>query len=188
MHSLFCTYPCTHETLQLTIWRVEQSVWDSTVRGEWEYCRECHTVTAFHSSETRFLRFVNQLLQTFCALDICRALTGTYPAYIADVLSSYYHTRLVLGGLHIARTDSTLLDNIYRKVHSFEIGPFKFRLTEWLEYEHFPDYSIYDITHECVTITVHITTVDVSAYCGYRSNINLAEFILGIYICICCQM
>jgi len=106
---------------------------------------------------------VNQLLQTFCALDICRALTGTYPAYIADVLSSYYHTRLVLGGLHIARTDSTILDNIYRKVHSFEIGPFMFRLIEWLEYESFSDYSIYDITHEGMTFPFEITVVDVSA-------------------------
>jgi len=35
------------------------------------------------------LRFVRHLLQTFCELDICCGLTGTYPAYIAGVLTSY---------------------------------------------------------------------------------------------------
>jgi len=52
-----------------------------------------------------------------------------------------------------------------------------FRLTEWLEYESFPDYSIYDITYEGVTIPFQINIVDVSAHCGSRSSINLAEFI-----------
>jgi len=28
------------------------------------------------------LRFVNRLLETFCAQDICCAFTGNYPAYI----------------------------------------------------------------------------------------------------------
>jgi len=123
------------------------------------------------------LRFVNKLLQTFCALDICCYLKGTYPAYIAGVLSFYYRTRLVVGGLHIIRTDSTILDNIYRRVHRFEIGTFRFRLTEWLEYERFPDYSIYDLTHEGVTVPFQITILDVCAQCGSPSSINLAEFI-----------
>jgi len=43
------------------------------------------------------LRFVNQLLHTFCAPDMCCALTATYPAFIAGVLSSYYRKRLVVG-------------------------------------------------------------------------------------------
>ena len=123
------------------------------------------------------LRFVNKLLQTFCALDICCYLKGTYPAYIAGVLSFYYRTRLVVGGLHIIRTDSTILDNIYRRVHRFEIGTFRFRLTEWLVYERFPDYSIYDFTHDGVPVSFQITILDVSEQCGSQSSINLEQFI-----------
>jgi len=129
-------------------------------------------LTHFTPVRLDHLRFVNRLLETFCALDTFCAITGTYPAYIAGVLNSCYRTRPAVGELHVARTDSTILDSIYRKVHSFEIGPFEFRLTEWLEYENFPDYSIYDITHEGVTITVHNTIFDVSVYCGSQSNIN----------------
>ena len=80
-----------------------------------------------------------------------------------------------MGELHIARTDSHILDNIYREVHTFEIGPFELSLTEKLEYENFPDYSIYETIHVVVTVSVHITIVDVSVYCG--SNINFTEFI-----------
>jgi len=108
------------------------------------------------------LRFVNRLLESFRALNICCFITGTYPAYIAGVLIAFYRTRPAVGELNIARTDSAILDSIYRKVHSIQIGHFEFSLTEWLEYENFPDYSIYDITHEGVTVTVHINIVDIS--------------------------
>ena len=45
-----------------------------------------------HFTPTRLehLLFVHQLLQKFCELDICCTITGTYPAYIAGVLTSYY--------------------------------------------------------------------------------------------------
>ena len=123
------------------------------------------------------LHFVNRLLETFCALDICCAITGTYPAYIAGVLNSYFRTRPAVGGLQIARTNTPILGTIYSKRHTFDIVAFEFRLTEWLEYENIPDYSIYDITHEGMTVTDHFTTVDVPVHCGSHSNINLAEFI-----------
>jgi len=73
-------------------------------------------------------------LKTFCALDICCALVGTYPAYIAGVLSSHYIDRLRLNQLYIARTDSPILDNIYRKFPTFEMGHFRFRITAEDEY------------------------------------------------------
>ena len=79
------------------------------------------------------LRFVNRLLETFCTPYNSCALTGTFPAYTAGVLNSNYRTRL-----YIARTDSSTLATIYRKVHSFEISYFVFGLTEWLDYELFP--------------------------------------------------
>jgi len=61
------------------------------------------------------LRFVSHLLQIFCELDTGCALTGTNPAYIAGVLTSYYRTRPLICGIHIARTVSIILDIIYRK-------------------------------------------------------------------------
>jgi len=178
---LFCRYPSTHATSWHTIWRVEHSETQHFLVYR-NIAENAIWLPHFTPVRINHLRFVNQLLQTFCALDICCALTGNYPAYIAGVLSSYYCTRLVIGGLHIARTDSTILENIYRKVRTFEIGPLEFRLTEWLEYESFPDYSMYDITHEGVMVPFQITIVDVSAYCGSRSSIDLAEF---IWECVC---
>jgi len=123
------------------------------------------------------LRLISRFLETFCPLDVCCDCTGTYPAYIACVLSSHYFQGPGVGELHVARTDSGILNNIYRKLHTFEIGPFEFSLTTWLECETFFDYSINEITHEGVSVPVHITIVDVSVYCGSQSSINLAEFI-----------
>ena len=115
-------------------------------------------------------------------MDSYCALTGTYPAYVAGVLVSHYRARPVIRGLHIARTPSTIVDNIYRKAHIDVIGPFQFRRTEWLEYEGFPDFSIYDITFQGVTVSFSMTIVDVSTSCGSSSSINLTEFIWE-YVC-----
>jgi len=98
-----------------------------------------------------YLGFVIRLLET-CALDICCALVGTYPAYIVGVLSSHYTDRLRVSQLCIGRTDSPILDNSYRKLPSFEIGPFRFSITTEEDYASFPDYSVYKITHGGVTI------------------------------------
>jgi len=95
-------------------------------------------LTHFSPVGLEHLRFVNRLLETSSALDICCAITGNYPAFIAGVLNSYYRTRPAVGVLNIARTDSSLLDNIYRKLHTLEFGHFDFHLTEWLEYKNFP--------------------------------------------------
>jgi len=51
----------------------------------------------------------------------------------------------------MAKTDSPILDNLQRKLHKFEIGTFRFRMTAEEEYANFPDLSIYEITHEVVT-------------------------------------
>jgi len=71
---------------------------------------------------------------------------------------------------------------MYSKADTFVIGPFQFRLTEWDEYEAFPDFSTYDITFEIVTVPFSITIVDVSTYCGSNTSINLTNFIWE-YIC-----
>jgi len=135
-------------------------------------------LTHFTPARRDHLGFVNLLLKEFCSMDICCALVGTYPAYIAGVLSSYYVDELRVSQLCIARTDSPILENIYRKVPSFTIGPYKFHLNkEDDEYASFPDYSVYEITHDGVTVPFHFTVVDVAVKCGSKSNINLAEFI-----------
>ena len=139
--------------------------------------RNAVCLTHFIPERLDHLRFVKRLLETFCTSDICCAFIGTYAAYIAGVFISNYSTRLALGEFHIARTDSATLDSLYRKLHIFEIGPFEFPLTAWLEYESFLDYSIYEITYEVVSVPFHITIGDVSVYCGSQSSMNLAEFI-----------
>jgi len=80
----------------------------------------------FTPTRSGHLHFVNRLLKTFCELDICCTVTGTYPTYIAGALTSYYYTRPVLGTLYIARKTSILQDNIYRKANAFEICDFQF--------------------------------------------------------------
>ena len=147
-------------------------------------------VTAIHSRETRPFIICNQLLQTFCKLDICCTITGTYPAYIAGVLASFYNTAPCIGGLHIARTSSSILENFYRKAETFVIEPFQFRITERQEYHVFPDFSTYEITFEDVTLAFTVTIIDVETfygepvYCGSKSNINFSEFIWEYLCCI----
>ena len=109
---------------------------------EKQYCGIRSVVTHFTPARRDHLGFVNLLLKEFCALDICCALVGTYPAYIGGVLSSHYVDRLRLSQLCIARTDSPIIDNIYRKFPNFDIGPFKFHLTAEDEYANFLDYSV----------------------------------------------
>ena len=139
-------------------------------------------VTVFHPTRSEHLHFVNRLLKTFCELDICCTVTGTYPAYIAGALTSYYYTRPVIGTLYIARTTSMLMDNIYRKAYAFEICDFQFVRNDWLINENFPDQSIYAITLEDVTVNFSLTVVDVSVPCGSKSSINFTQFVWD-YIC-----
>ena len=135
------------------------------------------------------LSFVHRLLQTFCELDIYCTITGNYPAYIVGVLTSFYNTYPCIGGLHITRTSSSILENLYRKAETFAIKRFQFRIEERQEYDAFPDFSTYDITFEDVTLAFSVTIIDVETfygepvYCGSKSNINFSEFILEYMCC-----
>jgi len=141
-----------------------------------------HTVWLPHFTPTRLdhLPFEHRLLQTFWELYICCTSTGTYPAYIASVLTSYYNSTPCIGGLHIARTSSSILDNFYRKADTFVIRSFQFRIVERQEYKAIPDFSNYEITFEDVTFPFSDTIIDVSTFyvdpvsCGSRSNINFS--------------
>jgi len=143
-----------------------------------------HAVWLPHFTPTSLdhLQFVHHLLQTICELDICCTITGTYPAYIAGVLTSYYNTSPVIRRLHIARTHSSILEDIYRKSDIFAIGPFHFHLTDREEYETLPDYSKHAITFENVTVCFIIAIADISTSCASKSSINCTEFI-WYYLC-----
>jgi len=149
-----------------------------------------HVLLLPHFTPTRLghLQFVHHLLQTSCDLDICCTITGTDPAYIPGVPTSYYRTSPAIGVLHIARTPSTILDNIYRKSDIFVIGTFQFRLAEREGYDGFPDFSTYDITFENVTVSFSITIIDVSTSYGVsttygsKSSINVTKFVWE-YLC-----
>ena len=89
---------------------------------------------------------MNLLLKTFCQPDFSCALVNAYPAYVAGVLSAYSTGVGKLSLLYIAQVDTPILDNIYKKVPSFLIGPFKFTLTESERYVDRLDNSVFDIT------------------------------------------
>ena len=76
--------------------------------------------------------------------------------------------------LYFARVDSPILDNIYNKVPSFQIGPLTFTLTESERYVEFPDYSVFAIIQGEETVRFLIGVVDTDTTpCGSKSYINL---------------
>jgi len=117
---------------------------DSLFRTQQDLMKRAgHTMclTEFTPARLDHLSFVNRLLQTFCELDICCALVNVYPAYIAGALSVYSTGGNVVSLLYIARTDSTILDNIY-KLPSFQIGPLTFTRTALELFANYRDYSV----------------------------------------------
>jgi len=134
-------------------------------------------LTEFSPARLDHLDFVNRLLHTCCELNICCALGNTYPACIAGALSVCSTGRDTISLLYIARADSPILDNIYNKLPSFQIGPFTFARTASGQYANYCDYSTFAITQGDVTVEFLLGVVDVTATCGSNSNINLLEFL-----------
>jgi len=116
-------------------------------------------LTEFIPARLDHLGFVNRLLQTFCELDICCALVNTYPAYIAGALSVMSNGGQAISLLYIARADSPILDNIYNKLTSFQIGPFSFARVASEEYANYREYSLYAVTQGDVTIELLLGVV-----------------------------
>ena len=132
-------------------------------------------LTEFMPARLEYLGFVNRLQQTFCELDICCALVSAYPAYIASALSVYSTGGNVVSLLYIARTDSSILDIIY-KLPSFQTGPFTFALTALELFANYRDYSFFTITQGAETVQFLLRVVD-SVTCGAKSSINFPEFL-----------
>jgi len=76
-----------------------------------------------------------------------------------------------------ARTDSPILVKIYRNFPNLDIGLFKYHIFAEDEYANNPEHSVYDITHDDITVPFLLAVVDVSVLSGSKSTINLAEFI-----------
>jgi len=130
----------------------------------------------FTPAVLEYLAFVNRLMQTLCELDICCVLVNAYPAYIAGVLSVFSTGGIRLSLLYIARTDSPIVDNIYKNVPSFQVGPFTFALSASQDKDINPDYNVYALIFGEDTVELLIGLVDVTDNCGSRSSINLMEF------------
>jgi len=134
-------------------------------------------LTEFTPARLDHLGFVNRLLQTFCEIDICCAHVNTYSAYIAGALSMYSTGGNTISQLYIARGYSPILDNIYNKLSSFQIGPFTLARTTSGQYANYRDYSMFANTKWDVTVQFPLGVVDVTTTCGSKSNINLLEFL-----------
>jgi len=163
---------------------------DSLYRTQQELVKRAgHAVwlTKFTPARLEHLGYVNRLLQTFYELDICCALLNAYPAYIAGALSVYSTGGNVLSLLYIARTDSPILDNIYNKVPSFQLGPFTFALTVLEQFANYRDYSLFAITQGTEMVQFLLGVVD-SVTCGAKSSINLLEFFLDTTVLFAFQM
>jgi len=93
------------------------------------------------------LLFVQALLQAFCSLGICCALTGLYPAYIAGMFDRHtMEEEFCVCHLYIAKSTSAILGSLLRKAHEFTIRAFDFRFKPNQDYKHFHDYSTYKIS------------------------------------------
>jgi len=98
-------------------------------------------LTQFHPKKQEHLNFMRLLLCTLCKLNICCAISGTYPAYVAGMLSSYFAVTLC-----VAKNNSVIIDPLSEMAQNFMIGPFEFQLHE--NQVNAPDYKVYNITYE----------------------------------------
>ena len=66
------------------------------------------------------------------------------------MLGSYYNEKLSIQHLYITK-EIFFFGPRLPKNADFQIEPFEFRLVDEQEFEHYPDYSSYEITYESAT-------------------------------------
>ena len=167
---------CRHETARkdfdgsTILFRTQRALYNSIGHAIW--------LGQFTYVRHDYPLFVQALLQAFCSLGICCAITGQYPAYIAGMLSRHtMEEEFCVCHLYFAKSTSANWGPFLRKAHEFKIGSFDFRFKQYRDYEHFPDYSTYKISYEGETLTFQLVLVDGTLDCGPRSLINFAEFV-----------
>jgi len=87
----------------------------------------CNSIwlTQFQPKKQELLNFVLLLLCTLCKLVIYCVISGTYPAYVAGMFSSYFAVTLC-----VAKHNCVTIVPLSELCQNFTIGPFELRLLE----------------------------------------------------------
>jgi len=128
-------------------------------------------LTQFKLISLDHINVIELLLKTLCALGICFDISGTFPAYMAGVFSSYFAVTLC-----IAKTSSTILVPLLKRNGNLMIGPFMFTLSGE-EHTDDDDFLYYEISYEDISIPFHIIVIHATRECYPESNLNFVEFI-----------
>jgi len=114
----------------------------------------------------------------FCSLGICCAFTGLCPAYTASLLDKYcLEDDSCVCHLYVTKGTSTILGPLLKKAAKFTIGSFHFQFSSREAFEHYADYSAYDVTYEGMTLTFLLVLVDTAIDCSPRASLNFVVFI-----------
>jgi len=134
-------------------------------------------MTQFTPARHEHLHFIQALLLAFCSLGICCAFTGLNPAYIAGVLDKYcLEDDSCSCHLYIAKSTSAILGPLLKQASKFTIGSFDFQFSSREAFEHYADYSAYDVSYEGVTLTFLLVLVDTAINCSPRASLIFVEF------------
>ena len=107
---------------------------------------------------------IELLLSQLCLMGLCCVISGTFPAFTAEMINSYNIITLC-----IAITDSIILDHILGRngrEPNFTIGSFVFSFGE-------DDLGDYTIMYNGISLTFQIFPIDTLNERGPHSNINL---------------
>ena len=131
-------------------------------------------VNTISTQKQENINFIRLLLCTICKLDICCAISGTCPAYVAGMFSSYFAVTLC-----VAKHTSVIIDPLSEMSQNFMIGPFQFQLHE--NHVNVPDFKVYNITYENISVLFQIISIDTTTECGPRSCFNFVDLILELF-------
>ena len=126
-----------------------------TLRNLQPYAGNSIWLTQFQPKKQEHLNFIRLLLCTVCKLNICCAISGTYPAYVAGMLSSYFAVTLC-----VAKQNSVITDPLSEMAQNFMIGLFEFQLNK--NQVNAPNYKVYNITYENTSVLFQIISIDMT--------------------------
>ena len=111
--------------------------------------------------------FIEYLLSQLCKMGLCCAISGSFPAFTAEMLDSYD-----IMTLNVAITDSIIVDYILGingiMVQNFTVVSFVFSHREAY---------YFSITYNDISLDFKIITLDTLKNCGPLSNLNFVEFL-----------
>ena len=80
---------------------------------------------------------------------------------------------------YIAKSTSTILGPLFKNATKFTIGSLNFQFRSRGAFESYAHISVYDVSYESVTLTIHLVLVDAAVDCSSRVSLNFVEFIWG---------